>query len=155
MMNKFNKYLYIFIFSVMTTLIFLIEFKPYIPIEWTTIDSSITFFEELSHSLRDYDISHLLLFVFIYFFYSSVYFNDRKKKSNNKTCIIVSMIFSIFTIVCKSYLVDNTLNNIYLSSVQVVKTIIYFLGFYFAYYAIILKIVNAKIDFDFSKKKTS
>ena len=116
MMNKFNKYLYIFIFSVMTTLIFLIEFKPYIPIEWTTIDSSITFFEELSHSLRDYDISHLLLFVFIYFFYSSVYFNDRKKKSNNKTYIIVSIIFSIFTIVCKSYLVDNTLNNIYLSS---------------------------------------
>lgn len=155
MMNKFNKYLYIFIFSVMTNLIFLIDLKPYIPIEWTTIDSSITFFEELSHSLRDYDIIYLLLFAFIYFFYSTVYFNDRKNKNNNKMCIVVSIIFSIFTILCKSYLIDNTLTNIYLSSVQVVKSIIYFLGFYFAYYAIIFKIVNSKIDFNFSKKKTS
>lgn len=133
-------------------LVFLIDFKPYISIEWTTIDSSITFFEEFSHSLREYDVIYLLFFAFIYYFYLSVYFKENNDKKYCKLCIIFSIIFTFITIIGKSYIIDNTLNNLYLSSVQIVKTIIYILGYYLAYYAITKKIVSFK--FSFSKKKT-
>lgn len=150
---KFNKYLYLFLFTVITMLVFLIRYKFNDMSSFVNSNYLSSFFAELNSSFKDYDIIYVTLFVFILYFYNSIYFNGSKYTKKNMIMTIVSFLISIFTVLCKSYVIDGTLRNIYISDVQIFKSIIFLLGYWIIYYAIIKKLFSISFDSK-SKKKT-
>ena len=143
---KFNKYLYLFLFTVITMLVFLIRFEFNDMSSLVNSNYLSSFFAELNSSFKDYDIIYVTLLVFILYFYNSIYFNGSKYTKKNMIMTIISFLISIFTVLCKSYVIDGTLRNIYLSDVQIFKSIIFLLGYWIIYYAIIKKIFSINFD---------
>ena len=149
---KFNKYLYLFLFTVITMLVFLIRFEFNDMSSLVNSNYLSSFFAELNLSFKDYDIIYVTLLVFILYFYNSVYFNGSKYTKKSIIMTIVSFLISIFTVLCKSYVIDGTLRNIYLSDVQIFKSIIFLLGYWIIYYSIIKKIFSINFVNKIKKK---
>lgn len=151
-MNKFNKYLYIFIFSILSILVFVMNVNEcssvYLNNNWI-----VNFFSEIYYSLKPFDILYVTLYIFILYFYSNVYFDDKKKYKNKIISMIIAIIFSIVTLVGKTYMGNISLNILFSSLGQIFKTIVYISGYYLIYYAIIKMILNIKISNIKVKKK--
>lgn len=153
--NKFNKYLYTIVFSMITVLVFLIDFKAYEPIYLTSDVAHVNFLAEIYFSISGFDIIHVILWLFIAYCYYNIYFcSEKYDKKRSIVYIVLSLFFTILTIVSKSYSIDNTLNTLYSSNAQILKTFIYFVGFYLMYYAIIKMFVTFRLDGNVFKKKT-
>ena len=152
-MYKFNKYLYTFIFSIISVLVFLIDYKMCDAIHLSNDDLFVNFFIEIYQSIKNFDIIYVALWVFVFYFYYDLYFDGKKYSKINFIWIGMAIFFSIFTVIGNSYLIDNTLNTLYSSLAQIFKTIIFLLGYYLIYYAIIKKIFTIKYNFEFLKKK--
>lgn len=156
-MDIFNKYLYVFIFSVISTLVFIVDFAPVDRAFLVDGNVIYRFLTEIFISIDNYNGISVILWIFIFYFYFNVYFNGEKDKKKNLFLIIISIVFSIFTIVSKCYVLDNTLNAIYSSSVQIIKTVIFFVGYIIIYYALLKKFLSFKFDLNIVnkiKKKT-
>lgn len=152
-MEKFNKYLYIFIFSVLTLLVFILKIEECSEYYLFHNNVIVNFFSELYYSLEGFDIIYVSLYIFILYFYSKVYFDDKIQYKNKTISIVLSIIFSIITVIGKSYSMNNTLNILYSSPGQVFKTIVYLLGYYLIYYSILKKVLNINIkNFKLKKK---
>ena len=93
---KFNKYLYLFLFTVITMLVFLIRFEFNDMSSLVNSNYLSSFFAELNLSFKDYDIIYVTLLVFILYFYNSVYFNGSKYTKKSIIMTIVSFLISIF-----------------------------------------------------------
>lgn len=150
---KFNKYLYAFIFSVISILVFIVEFKTYNSIYTTSNSSFVNFLTELFNSFKKFDIIYVTLWIFILYFYLNVYFDGKKYDKKSVVCTVIAVIFTVLTIIAKSYGIDNTLETIYESSTQIFKTVIFAFGYYLIYYAISKKLFNIKLDANLVKKK--
>ena len=157
MMNKvsvFNRYLYALIFSMISTLVFIVDFAPVNPTYLVEDIAIYRFFTEINISLDSYNGISVILWIFIFYFYFNTYFDGDRNKKKNIFFVLMAVLTSIFTIICKSYSYDNTLNVIYSSSVQIFKTIVFFVGYILIYYALFKKISTLKLDFSVLKKKT-
>lgn len=152
-MQKFNKFLYAFIFSVLSMFVFVLEFKTYNSIYTASDSAVVNFFIEFYRSLKSFDIVYVTLWIFILYFYFNVYFNDIKYSKKSFIYTVIAIIFSLITIMGKSYGIDNTLKTIYENSVQIFKTILLFFGYYLIYYAILKKLFNFKLEKEDVKKK--
>ena len=108
---------------------------------------------ELEGSLNKFDIIYVTLWLFIVYFYFNVYFDGKKYSKRNIFCTIISIIFTIITMLGKSYSISNSLNSLYSSSAQIFKTVIFSFGYYLIYYAFLKKIFNFKINLNLLKKK--
>lgn len=144
-MNKFNKYLYVFIFSVITVLVFLLNIEECSIFYLNSNNWVVNFFNEINHSLVKFDIIYVSLWIFILYFYSNVYFDGSKYGIKKIVCIITSFIFTLITVTGKAYNLNNNLDILYSSSGQIFKTIIYVLGYYLIYYAILKKVSSVKL----------
>lgn len=144
-MNKFNKYLYVFIFSVITVLVFLLNIEKCSIFYLDSNNWIVNFFKEINYSLVKFDIIYVSLWIFILYFYSNVYFDGSKFDRKKIVCIIISIIFTLITVVGKAYNLGNNLDILYSSIGQVFKTIIYLFGYYLIYYAILKKISSFKL----------
>lgn len=152
-MYKFNKYLYTFIFSMISVLVFLIDYKMCDSIHLSNDSLFVNFFVEIYQSIKNFDIIYVALWVFIFNFYYDIYFDSKKYGKINFLWIGMSIFFSIFTVIGNSYLIDNTLHTLYSSVAQIFKTVIFLLGYNLIYYAIIKKFFIIKYSFEFLKKK--
>ena len=150
--NKFNKYLYVFIFSFFTLMVFIINYRAIDPRFLTGDSKTINFFIEINQSIKPFNFIYVALFIFILYFYNGIYFNDRKFDFKFKISLIVALLLSVLSIINESFLIDNTLNTIYSSYAQIFKSIILIVGYYLMYYAIIKKILSVKFDFMVKKK---
>lgn len=152
--DVFNKYLYVFIFSIISTLVFIVDYAPVNPAFLVEGNVIYRFLTEIYISIENYNGISVVLWIFIFYFYFNVYLNGEKNKKKCLFLIIISIIFSVFTIISKCYVLDNTLNAISSSSVQILKTVIFFIGYVLIYYALLKKISNLKINLNILKKKT-
>lgn len=152
-MYKFNKYLYIFVFTIISMFVFIIRFEYKKSFSLVGDNYLINFFNDFNSSIKDYDIIYISLLVFILYFYNDVYFNGNKYTKKNVIMTIVSFLISLFTVVGKSYMIDGTLRNIYMNDVQIFKSIIFLFGYWVIFYAILKKILSIKIDLKMIKKK--
>ena len=150
----FNKYVYSFIFSIISTLLFVVDFTPVNPAFLAEDNVIYNFLTEIYIAVDSYNGISVILWFLIFYFYLNVYFDGEKYKKKNLFLTIIAIIVSIFTIVCKSYTIDNTLNAIYSSSVQIVKTIVFFVGYIMIYYALLKKVSTLKFNLNIFKKKT-
>jgi len=150
---KFNKIIYSIIFSIVTMLVFLINFG--VPNLALTPDNTplTQFFLELNISVKGFDIIYVTLYLFILYFYYHTYFDGTKYDKKDKKCTVLAIVFVVISLISKSYSLNNNLELLYCSSVQVLKTIIFGLGYYLIYYAIFKKIFNLELNIDTSKKK--
>lgn len=151
----FNKYLYSFIFSMISALVFIVDYSPVNSVFLTDDNVFYNFFTEIYISLDNYNGISVILWIFIFYFYFNVYFDDKNNRKRNLILSIFAIIFSIFTIVCKSYVFDNTLSSIYSSSIQIIKTIVFFVGYFLIYFALLKKISTLNLDLSIFKKKTT
>lgn len=157
MMNKvvkFNKFVYALIFSMISTLVFIVDFVPVNPAYLVEDIEVYKFLTEINISLDNYNGISVILWIFIFYFYFTTYFDGKNNKKKSIFLILIAIVASIFTIVCKSYSYDNKLNIIWFSKVQIVKTIVFFIGYILIYYALFKKISNVKLDLSIFKKKT-
>jgi len=153
-MDVFNKYLYIFIFSIISTLVFIVDYAPVSPAFLVEKNPIYDFLTEIYISMDTYNGISVILWIFIFSFYFNVYFDGEKNKKKNLILITLAIITSIFTMVCKSYAFDNTLNAFYSSTVQIIKTVLFTIGYILIYYALFKKISNLKLNLDVFKKKS-
>ena len=151
-MEKFNRYLYIFIFSMISLLVFILQMEPCSSFYLNNNNAIVNFFSEIYYSLEKFDIIYVSLYIFILYFYSKVYF-DNQPYENKNLGIIFAFIFSIITVVSKSFNLNNYLVNLISSPGQVCKTIIYLLGYYLIYYALLKKVLTFKFSSIRLKKK--
>ena len=155
-MNKivvFNKFVYALIFSMISTLVFIVDFAPVNPAYLVEDIAIYRFISEIHIAMDNYNGISVILWIFIFYFYFSVYFDGKTNRKKSIFLILISIIISIFTIICKSYSYDNTLNVIYSSNVQILKTVVFFIGYVLIYYAIFKKISTLKLDLSIFKKK--
>ena len=152
-MRKFNKYLYVFIFSILSLSVFILKIDECASYYLNNANPIVNLFSEIFYSLEQFDVIYVTLYIFIIYFYSKVYFDYDNKYKNIVVSVIFSIIFSIITVIGNSYRINNTLNLLYSSPGQIFKTIVYLLGYYLIYYAIIKKVLNIKIEKFKVKKK--
>ena len=150
---KFNKYLYIFVFTIISMLVFVIRFEYKKTFSLVGNNYLVNFFTEFNSSIKEYDIIYISLLVFIVYFYNDVYFNGNKYLKKNVIMTIISLLIAMFTVIGKSYMIDGTLRNIYKTDVQIFKSVIFLLGYWVIYYAILKKIFSIKFDLKNVKKK--
>jgi len=153
--NKANKIVYTIIFSIMTILVFIIKFEYQKFVHDPSSNMLVAYFYELSASFNDFDIMYVSLWAFIGYFYYHTYFDGTKYDKKKLFYTIIAIIFTLITLVGKSYLVDDTLSTLYKNGIQVLKMIIFAFGYYFMYYAIIKKVASIKFGELISKKKTT
>lgn len=153
--QKLNYIVYTFIFGIFTILTFMLDFTPAKLNHSPAVPNFERFFLDITSSLKRIDILFVGLMIFTLYFYYSVYFKEKKDKKKTIFCIVLSIIFSTITLISKSYLIDDTLTNLYITSAQIVKTFIMFFGHYFMYYAIIKKLINIELNSINFKKKTT
>jgi len=150
---KLNKIIYTIIFSMITILVFLIEFRYQELIYDPGENPLIKFLYNLEFSFKSFDIMYVTLWAFIGYFYYNTYFDGKKYNKKNLTYTILAVIFTILTLIGKSYLIDYTLSSLYKHNIQIFKTVVFALGYYLMYYAIKKKVSNIKFDNIILKKK--
>ena len=154
-MNKINKYIFIFMFSIISMLVFILRFEAYNPLFIENFGNVefFNFVREFRYSLKEFDVIYVITWFLILYFYSKVYFDGKKDKKRMLFCVITSIILTIVTIIGKSYLLNNSLEFLFSSVMQIIKTIIFTLGYYLIYYALLKKLLYLKFNFKSLKKK--
>lgn len=151
--NKFNKYFYTIIFSIISLSVFIMKLEAYNPVFLTSTDPLVNFFTEFEYAFKSYDILYVAIWILLLYFYFHIYLDGNKYTKKSLLCTIIAIIFSVITIVSKSFKIDDSLNLLNSSVMQMFKTGIFFFGYYFIYYAIIKKILSIKFNFEKLKKK--
>lgn len=152
-LSIFYKYFYILLFSIFSLMVFAIDYVPFDPRYLASKSEMVNFFTEFRNSIEGYDTSYIALWLFIFIFYKNVYFDGTKYNKKSIFCSICAFLFMILSIVANSYSIDNTLNALYSSNVQILKTFIFSVGYYLIYYAMLKKLVNIKFNNIKVKKK--
>ena len=133
----------------------MLDFKPAELNHSPAVPNFERFFLDINASFKRIDILFVGLIIFILYFYYNTYFKDKKSKKKTIFCTILAIVFSVLTLISKSYLIDETLINLYKTDAQIAKTIIIYFGHYFMYYAIIKKIISIEFNKINFKKKTT
>ena len=150
---KFNKCLYTFIFSIISMSVFIINFKPYLAYFPENNNDITNFFIEFEQSVKEFDIIYVTLWIFILYFYFNVIFDGKNHGKKKLIYIIGAIILTVLTIIGKSFSMTDSLSYLFSSHMQIFKTVIFTLGYYLIYYAILKKLLSIKLDFNNVKKK--
>ena len=150
----FYKYFYITFFSFLSLLVFVIDYVPFDPRFLANKSEMLNFFVEIQSSVRGYDSSYIALWLFIFIFYKGVYFDGTKYGKKGIFCSVVAFLFMVLSIFANSFSIDDTLNALYSTKAQILKTGVFAIGYYLIYYAMLKKLVNIKIK-DINLKKKS
>lgn len=92
-----------------------------------------------SNSLPSLDISHFFVFIFIFYFFYQFYFKGEKVK---KSIVILSLFFSSCLVLGYSFHHTNSLDLITQGEIQIIKSIIKIIGYYFMIYILIKKLFD-------------
>lgn len=93
----------------------------------------------LARSFPALNITHLFTFVFIYHFYNQYYFKGEKIK---KSMVFLSVFFAMALVFGYSFSKVNSTSLIFSDGVQIFKSIIKLLGYYFIIYILIKKLLD-------------
>ena len=135
MMKAVSKIVVITLFTLLTTMLLVIDYTSI-----GITESSINVFIELNQILKNFDIIHLIIGIFIFYFYYQVYYNDNEKFTKKNIIIaIISVVLATIITIGKNIQYRNEFPNIF-NLVLLMKSSILFFGSYFAFYALIKKI---------------
>ena len=142
----FNRIIYTAILTFLSSLVFIMEFKPANGTYLENHNETYKFLIDIYNSLRDFDVVWVLLIVFIFYFYYNVLFNSDKSKKGKVLSALVSLWFVGVTIVGKCFAIDNRLRSIYCSEAQIIKTILLSIGYFIIFYSLCISIINFRIN---------
>ena len=142
----FNRIIYTAILTFLSSLVFIMEFKPANGTYLENHNETYKFLIDIYNSLRDFDVVWVLLIVFIFYFYYNVFFNSDKSKKGKVLSALVSLWFVGVTIVGKCFAIDNSLRSIYCSEAQIIKTILLSIGYFIIFYSLCISIINFRIN---------
>lgn len=142
----FNRIIYTAILTFLSSLVFIMEFKPANGTYLENHNETYKFLIDIYNSLRDFDVVWVLLIVFIFYFYYNVLFNSDKSKKGKVLSALVSLWFVGVTIVGKCFAIDNSLKSIYCSEAQIIKTILLSIGYFIIFYSLCISIINFRIN---------
>lgn len=91
------------------------------------------------NSLPSLDISHFFVFVFIFYFFYQFYFKGEKIK---KSIVLLSLFFSSCLILGYSLHQTNSLDLVFHGEIQLIKSLIKWIGYYFIIYILIKKLFD-------------
>ena len=138
--------------TLFSSLVFLLKFEKTNGL-YLEIDTEVyRFFKELQYSLKDFDISSILLLIFIFYFYYNSFFKIKINKNKKIFSACFAFWFTIITLIGKSFAIDNTLLSLYSNDVQIIKSILLGIGYFFLYFAVILNFLS--IDLKNIKKNS-
>lgn len=143
----FNKIIYTAIMTFLSSLVFIVDLKPANGNFYEINNKFYKFLTDIYSSLRDFDIIWVVLLIFIFYFYYNVLFNEKTNKKMRIISGIVSLIFVGLTIIGKCLSYGNSLEMIYCSSAQIVKTIFISIGYFIIYYSLYISILNFSVKF--------
>lgn len=140
MKNNILKIFCVFIFTVFSLHIFALNLSVF-ELNYENLDKTYGFFLAIWSSMNHFDISWIILGIFIYDFYYHQYFIEGNWKINKLIVIILSAIFSILILLKTSYDLYKDFRIIYISFAQFYKSLMVGIGYYFFIYAILKKIL--------------
>ena len=150
----FNRIIYTAILTFLSSLVFIMEFKPANGTYLENHNETYKFLIDIYNSLRDFDVVWVLLIVFIFYFYYNVLFNSDKSKKGKVLSALVSLWFVGVTIVGKCFAIDNSLRSIYCSEAQIIKTILLSIGYFIIFYSLCISIINFRINIVIKKSQS-
>lgn len=153
-LDTFNKIVYTAIITFLSSLVFVIEFKPANGNFLENNNKFYIFLVDIYNSFREFDIVWILLIVFIFYFYYNILLNSKNSKRQKLLSIVVSILFAGMTIIGKSLGIDNSLQPVYCSAAQIVKTFFLFIGYFIIYYSLCISIINFRINIIKKKSKS-
>lgn len=151
--NRVLKVFYTFLLTGFTMHIFLLNIETQDLSLYKDATGVYKFFMSIFLSIENFDICWITFFIFIFYFYYHTYFDNSKFNRKKIIAVIGAISMSIITIVGKSLSLYNNFSLITQSLSQVYKCFIIGLGYYFMYYAVLIKIFNLKLNEQDSKKK--
>jgi hypothetical protein len=137
-LKKF-RYFGIFILSLLSLHVFLLNFASADTELFSDINIVIRNFLELKMSLNTLNINYLFLFIFIFNFYNNIYFKDYKVDIFK---VVLAFILSISEIIFLSFSNCNSVCCIYSTPIQLYKAFSIFIGYFLLVYAILVRISN-------------
>ncbi|MBE6158162.1 MAG: hypothetical protein E7160_05170 [Firmicutes bacterium] len=146
-MNRTLKMLVIFVFSFLTVMLL------YINVNMSTIVfSTDNIFVEMNNIVSDFDFISIVFGIVIYFFYYQIYFNGEKYTKKNFIMSIISIFFSIITIVGKNLQLYDIFPD--LSRLVVLfESSVMFVGSYLLFYSIFKKVYMIICSMNVKKNK--
>ena len=138
-MKKQYKIILVFIMSFLTLISIIINLDKVDlanEIQESHIEKDIITFYKALPSLN---ISYFFMFIFIYYFYYRFYFINKKI---NKSIIFLSIFLSIMMVLGYSFYKNNSWDMLFDGNIQMVKSIIKVLGYYFIIYILINRLFN-------------
>lgn len=146
-----NKIVYTLIATLFSSLVFILKFEKINGLFLRNNSGLYKFFTEIYDSLRPFEISSVILLIFIFYFYFNSFFNKRNSKKQKLFSIFIALVFTVITLIGKSLAIDNTLQTLYTTEAQIVKSILLGIGYFFIYFSVSLNFLS--IDFRHVKKK--
>ena len=144
MKNNLSKIFCIFIFTCISLHIFVLNLNV-LNINYSGDNNLFyNFYFNLWLSIKNFDISWIILGIFIYDFYYHSYFVDGVWKVNKILIISVSIILSIITLVLISIYYYHDLQILYYSYIQIYKCSLVGIGYYFIIFSILKRIFFIK-----------
>lgn len=139
---KLNKYIAILIITIFSCMVFILEFQEPTGIYYSNNNTFFQFITCFYESMKPFETMWVLLFGLIFYFNFNILFNDKTTKFKQFFSFIIGIILTTITIIGKSLAIDNTLNTLQSSNVQILKIIIISLGYFFLFYTSSICILN-------------
>jgi len=146
MKNNILKIFYIFLFTCVSLHIFVLNLIVF-DSSFSGIDNAFYVFHlNLWMSMEAFDISWIVLGIFLFDFYYHTFFIEGSWKINRIIVVIISIIFSIIILLIKSLYTYHNLRMIFDSFVQLYKCLMVGMGYFLIIYAVLKKIFFIKTD---------
>lgn len=138
-----RRIVYTFWMTFFANFVFIMDYKPsYVFNFENDMDGFSKFLNELNVSIQNFEIKSLILVVFIFYFFYHSYFHSKNNLRKYIFSFGISFIFVILTLIGKSFYYNNTLDLIYSTNCQILKSIILGIGYLFLYCSICLSVLN-------------
>ena len=137
-----KKILIVFLMTMTSGAIFVFNYSPVSSLSFQSSNEVYRLLNELKESMVNFDISLLFLTLFIAYFYYKVLDLEKLKLREKIYLVFVALVFSCINIIGKNLSIDNSLRSLTSTNAQIVKSVLFMLGYTCLNYGALLFIMH-------------
>ncbi len=137
-----KKILIVFLMTMASGAIFVFNYSPVSSLSFQSSNEVYRLLNELKESMVNFDISLLFLTLFIAYFYYKVLDLEKLKLREKIYLVFVALVFSCINIIGKNLSIDNSLRSLTSTNAQIVKSVLFMLGYTCLNYGALLFIMH-------------
>lgn len=137
-----KKILIVFLMTIASGIVFILKYPPVSGLYFQSSNEVYRLLTELKVSIVNFDVSLLFLTLFIAYFYYKVLDLENLKLREKIYLVVVALAFSCINIIGKNLSIDNSLRLLTSTNAQIVKSILFMIGYTCLNYGALLFIVH-------------